>query len=107
VIQREEGPLQRKFWVFIAVLTFGPIAIYFVVGFLGLLLGEGSDGFPLTWPLALVGMTMVGVIVFGSSLWNALKGNADWLTLLLSGAWLFLFGRAFLQMIGRLLSAGL
>jgi hypothetical protein len=100
VISREEGPLERKFWIFIAVLTFGPIAIYIIAGILGWLSGEGGAGFAVTAPLALVSMTMVGVIVFSSNLWQALKRKADWLELLLSGAWLFFFGRAFLLMIG-------
>jgi hypothetical protein len=50
--------------------------------------------------MLLFGMAMVGVIVFGFSLWEAIKGKADWLELVLSAVWLFFFGRAFLQMIG-------
>jgi hypothetical protein len=95
-----EGPLERKFWIAVMILTFGPIALSMGAGILGWLAGDGDDGFTATAPLLLFGFVMVGLVVVGFGLASLFKGKPDWLELIIGSAWLFFFGRAFLQMLG-------
>lgn len=98
---RQEGPLERRFWIAIGVLTFGPIALTMGVVILLAITGNNAGpAFEFLTPAFLFGMTMVGVICFGDAVHDAIKGKPEWIWVLVCSAWLFFFGRAFLHSVG-------
>lgn len=98
---RQEDRSKNKSWALVGYITFGAIGIPLALGIVDSLLGDGRGNlFYDLAPLFLFGMAMVGMIAFGFALNDLRKGKAEWVWLVVSGAWLFFFGRAFLRAAG-------
>lgn len=101
--QQEEGPLERKFWTAVGVLTFGPIAVAVGLLFFYAIFGEEGGNYDAISLLFVFGLFMVGLVMFFSGLTNILKGESDqfnWLNLLLGGGFAIFFGSGVWQAIG-------
>ncbi len=102
VKQNDEGPLERKFWGAVSVLTFGPIAIAVGLLFFYAIFGGGGGNYDAIGLIFFFGLFMVGLVMFVSGLAQILKGAADqfnWMTLLLGGGFVIFFGSGVWQAI--------
>ena len=101
--ERQEGPLERRFWKAVMVLVLFPLVVSFGVIIIGVVIGEGREAISAVMPLFLFGMAMVGFAIAGPTLRMMVTGeHRDWFGLLMSCVWLFFFGRAFLRTVGIL-----
>ncbi|MFU7527333.1 hypothetical protein [Qipengyuania sp. ASV99] len=101
--QQQEGPLERKFWKTVGVVTFGPIALALGLIILAAVFGVGRDSTDAIGLLLFFGLAMVGVLNFGFGLTNIVKGKSDqfnWTCLLLGGGFAAFFGSGVLQALG-------
>lgn len=92
---RQEGSIERKFWVAVSVVTFGHPAVTLGVVAIGMVLGFAPEAFQAVVPLFLFGMMMLGALVVGFSLYDLFKGRAKLFEIakLVTGAgFLFLAG---------------
>lgn len=100
--QKDEGPLERKLWGAVGILTFGPIAIAVGLLFFYAIFGGGGGNHNAIGLLFFFGLFMVGLVMFVTGLAEIIKGNADqfnWMCLLLGGGFAIFFGSGVWQAI--------
>lgn len=100
--ESKEGPLERRFWIAVGVLTIGPIALSLIVAIVASLTGQGRGTWDAVAPMFVFGMATVGVLNLRFALRNAANGKPSWLWLAMCLIWTAGFGGAFLKFLGVL-----